>query len=96
MCHYRTTNLPEVCRTADILRAAVGRTKMIKGGWIKPGAVVIDFGVNFVDGQMCGDVDFDEAAKVAGMIKYVPGGAGPMTTAMLMKNVLWAARRQLG
>ena len=95
ICHSRTENLPAVCREADILCAAVGRAKMIKGHWIKPGAVVIDFGVNFVEGKMCGDVDFDEAVEVAGAITPVPGGTGPMTNVMLMKNVLEAARRQL-
>jgi len=95
ICHSRTADLPAVCREADILCAAVGRAKMIKGDWIKPGATVIDFGVNFVEGKMCGDVDFDEAVKVAGAITPVPGGTGPMTNAMLMRNVLEAARRQL-
>jgi methylenetetrahydrofolate dehydrogenase (NADP+)/methenyltetrahydrofolate cyclohydrolase len=95
VCHSRTADLAAVCRTADILCAAVGRAKMIKGDWIKPGAVVIDFGVNFVEGQMCGDVDFDEAVEVAGMITPVPGGTGPMTNVMLALNVLEAARRQV-
>lgn len=96
VCHSRTEDLAGVCRTADILCAAVGRAKMIKGDWIKPGAVVIDFGVNFVEGQMCGDVDFDAAVEVAGMITPVPGGTGPMTNLMLALNVLEAARRQVG
>jgi methylenetetrahydrofolate dehydrogenase (NADP+)/methenyltetrahydrofolate cyclohydrolase len=95
MCHSRTADLAAVCRTADILCAAVGRAKMIKGGWIKPGAVVIDFGVNFVEGKMCGDVDFDEAVEVAGMITPVPGGTGPMTNVMLALNVLEAAQRRV-
>ena len=69
---------------------------MIKGDWIKPGAVVIDFGVNFEDGKMCGDVDYDEAAKVAGMITPVPGGTGPITNMMLIRNVLEAAGSQTG
>lgn len=96
VCHSRTPDLAAVCRNADILCAAVGQAKMIKGDWIKPGAVVIDFGVNFVDGQMCGDVDFDEAVEVAGMITPVPGGTGPMTNIMLALNVLEAARRIIG
>jgi methylenetetrahydrofolate dehydrogenase (NADP+)/methenyltetrahydrofolate cyclohydrolase len=96
VCHSRTKELPDVCRTADVLCVAVGRAKMVKGGWIKPGAVVIDFGVNFVDGQMCGDVDFDDAATVAGMITPVPGGTGPMTNVLLQRNVLKAAQRQVG
>jgi len=94
VCHSRTADLADVCRSADILCAAVGRAKMIKGDWVKPGAIVIDFGVNFVDDKMCGDVDFDEVVKVAGMITPVPGGTGPMTNIMLMKNVITAARRQ--
>ena len=96
ICHSRTQDLAAVCRQADILCAAVGRPKMIKGDWIKPGAVVIDFGVNFEDGKMCGDVDYDEAAKVAGMITPVPGGTGPITNMMLIRNVLEAAGRQTG
>jgi len=94
MCHSRTKDLAGVCRQADILCLAIGRAKMIKGDWIKAGAVVIDFGVNFEGGKMCGDVDFDQAVEVAGMITPVPGGTGPMTTVMLMRNVLEAAARQ--
>jgi methylenetetrahydrofolate dehydrogenase (NADP+)/methenyltetrahydrofolate cyclohydrolase len=94
LCHSQTEDLPGMCRTADILCAAVGKAKMIKGGWIKPGAVVIDFGVNFVDDKMVGDVDYDEAVQVAGMITPVPGGTGPMTNIMLMKNLIEAAKRQ--
>jgi methylenetetrahydrofolate dehydrogenase (NADP+)/methenyltetrahydrofolate cyclohydrolase len=96
LCHSQTADLPGMCRTADILCAAVGQANMIKGDWIKPGAVVIDFGVNFVDGVMVGDVDFKESKEVAGMITPVPGGTGPMTNIMLMKNVITAARRQAG
>lgn len=92
MCHSQTKDLPGICRTADILCAAVGRANMIKGDWIKPGAAVIDFGVNFVDGKMVGDVDFEEAVKVAGMITPVPGGTGPMTNIMLMMNIIEAAK----
>jgi methylenetetrahydrofolate dehydrogenase (NADP+)/methenyltetrahydrofolate cyclohydrolase len=95
MCHSRTADLPTVCRQGDILCAAVGRPEMIRGNWIKPGAVVIDFGVNEVEGKMVGDVAFDEAVEVAGMITPVPGGTGPMTNIMLVKNVLEAARRQV-
>jgi methylenetetrahydrofolate dehydrogenase (NADP+)/methenyltetrahydrofolate cyclohydrolase len=95
LCHSQTSDLPEICRVADIICAAVGRTRMIKGDWIKPGAVVIDFGVNFVDGKMVGDVDFNEAIEVAGMITPVPGGTGPMTNVMLMKNLIAAARMQI-
>lgn len=96
VCHSRTKDLPGVCRTADILCVAVGRPQMVKADWIKPGAVVIDFGVNDVDGKMVGDVAFDESAGVAGMITPVPGGTGPMTNLMLCLNVLEAARRQSG
>jgi methylenetetrahydrofolate dehydrogenase (NADP+)/methenyltetrahydrofolate cyclohydrolase len=95
IAHSQTADLPAVCRSADILCAAVGKARMIKGDWIKPGAVVIDFGVNFLDGQMCGDVDFESAQAVAGMITPVPGGTGPMTNVMLMRNVLEAAARQV-
>jgi methylenetetrahydrofolate dehydrogenase (NADP+)/methenyltetrahydrofolate cyclohydrolase len=96
LCHSQTDNLPGMCRTADILCAAVGKAKMIKGDWIKPGAIVIDFGVNFIADKMVGDVDFDEAVKVAGMITPVPGGTGPMTNIMLMKNVIEAAKLAAG
>jgi methylenetetrahydrofolate dehydrogenase (NADP+)/methenyltetrahydrofolate cyclohydrolase len=96
LCHSQTDDLPGMCRTADILCAAVGRAKMIKGDWIKPGAVVIDFGVNFIGDKMVGDVDFDEAIQVAGMITPVPGGTGPMTNIMLMKNVIEAAKMAAG
>ena len=96
ICHSQTNDLPGTCRTADILCAAVGKANMINGDWIKPGAIVIDFGVNFIDGQMVGDVDYESASHVAGMITPVPGGTGPMTNIMLMKNVIESARRQAG
>jgi len=96
ICHSRTADLGEVCRQGDVLCVAVGRAKMIRGDWIKPGAVVIDFGVNFVDGQMCGDVDYEQAVEVAGMITPVPGGTGPVTNVMLMRNVLAAAKGLVG
>ncbi len=90
--HSKTKNLPEICKQADILVAAVGRAKMVKGEWIKPGAIVIDVGINRLDtGKLAGDVDFDEAAKVAGAITPVPGGVGPMTIACLMQNTVKAA-----
>lgn len=94
LCHSLTADLPAVCRSGDILCAAVGRAQMIKGDWIKPGAAVIDFGVNFAGDQMLGDVDFAAAQEVAGMITPVPGGTGPMTNVMLMRNVIEAATRQ--
>jgi methylenetetrahydrofolate dehydrogenase (NADP+)/methenyltetrahydrofolate cyclohydrolase len=101
ICHSRTKDLPAVARNADILVAAVGRAKMVKGDWVKPGAVVIDVGINRieveVDGEiknkLVGDVDFDEAAAVAGAITPVPGGVGPMTIVMLMSNTLQSAER---
>jgi len=95
ICHSRTVNLDAICREADILCAGVGRAQMIKGDWIKPGAVVIDFGFNRLEGQWVGDLDFEAAKDVAGMITPVPGGTGSMTNVMLMKNVLEAARRQV-
>jgi methylenetetrahydrofolate dehydrogenase (NADP+)/methenyltetrahydrofolate cyclohydrolase len=96
VCHSRTKDLPGVCRQADILCVAVGRAEMVKGDWVKPGAVVIDFGVNDVAGKMVGDVAYDEAAEVAGMITPVPGGTGPMTNIMLCLNLLEATKRQVG
>jgi methylenetetrahydrofolate dehydrogenase (NADP+)/methenyltetrahydrofolate cyclohydrolase len=96
VCHSHTRPLGNVTREADILCAAVGVPKLIKADMVKPGAVVIDFGVNFVEGKMCGDVDFDEVVEVAGMITPVPGGTGPMTNVMLMRNVLEATGRQVG
>ncbi len=97
ICHSRTKDLAEVCRTADVLVAAVGKARMIKGDWIKPGAVVIDVGTNKVEGskKLVGDVDFEAASQVAGWITPVPGGVGPMTITMLMFNTLKAARARL-
>ena len=95
ICHSRTVDLASVTRQADILVAAVGRARMIKGDWIKPGATVIDFGVNFEEGVMVGDVDYQGASAVAGAITPVPGGTGPMTNVMLMQNTLKAATRLL-
>ena len=101
MAHSRTRDLAAVCRSADILVAAVGKAEMIKGDWIKPGAVVIDVGINRLPtpdgkGRLVGDVDTAGAAKVAGAITPVPGGVGPMTIACLMVNTLKAACRQRG
>jgi len=93
ICHSRTIDLAAVCRTADILIVAIGKSEMIKGDWMKPGAVVIDCGINVLPGQgangknkIVGDVAFEEAKQVAGHITPVPGGVGPMTVAMLMRN----------
>ena len=101
IAHSRTRDLPEVVRRADIVVAAVGRAQMVRGDWIKPGATVIDVGINRIPtedgkGRLVGDVAFDEAAEVAGAITPVPGGVGPMTIAMLMRNTLVAAHRRAG
>jgi methylenetetrahydrofolate dehydrogenase (NADP+)/methenyltetrahydrofolate cyclohydrolase len=92
ICHSRTRDLGAVCRRADVLIAAVGRPRMVQGDWIKPGATVIDVGINRTDDGLVGDVDFDAAKEVAGLITPVPGGVGPMTIAMLLANTLKAAR----
>lgn len=95
ICHSRTQNLAEVCREADILVAAVGRPKFITKDMVKPGAAVIDVGMDRDEnGKLCGDVDFDAVKEIAGYITPVPGGVGPMTIAMLMKNVVCAAKIQ--
>lgn len=93
ICHSRTKDVAAECRRADILVAAVGRPRLVKKDWIKPGAIVIDVGINRVDGKLVGDVDFDEVKDVAGAITPVPGGVGPMTIAMLMKATVEAALR---
>jgi 5,10-methylene-tetrahydrofolate dehydrogenase/methenyl tetrahydrofolate cyclohydrolase len=99
ICHSRSKDLPGICRQADILVAAVGRAEMVRGDWIKPGAVVIDVGTNAVDDptakkgyRWAGDVCFDEAKEVAGWITPVPGGVGPMTIAMLLRNTMRSAK----
>jgi methylenetetrahydrofolate dehydrogenase (NADP+)/methenyltetrahydrofolate cyclohydrolase len=104
ICHSRTKDLAGVCRRGDILVAAVGRPEMVKGDWVKPGACVIDVGINRVPApekgegktKLVGDVDFAGASRVAGWITPVPGGVGPMTIAMLMANTLTAAARKAG
>jgi methylenetetrahydrofolate dehydrogenase (NADP+)/methenyltetrahydrofolate cyclohydrolase len=107
IAHSRTRDLPAVCREADILVAAVGRPRMIRGDWIKPGAAVIDVGINRVpfddpvkaaEGRtkVVGDVNFKEASQIAGWITPAPGGVGPMTVAVLLQNTVTAARRQAG
>lgn len=96
VAHSRTKDLPGLCRSADILVAAVGRPEMIRGDWVKPGATVIDVGINRVDGKLVGDVDFASASAVAGAITPVPGGVGPMTIAVLLRNTLVAAHRNAG
>lgn len=95
LCHSRTQDLPGVVRTADVVVAAVGKAEMVRGSWIKPGAVVIDVGINRLpDGRLVGDVAFEEARAVAGKITPVPGGVGPMTITMLLHNTLEAALLQ--
>ncbi|EJL53213.1 5,10-methylene-tetrahydrofolate dehydrogenase/methenyl tetrahydrofolate cyclohydrolase [Rhizobium sp. CF122] len=104
IAHSRTKDLPSVCRNADILVAAVGRPEMVKSDWVKPGATVIDVGINRVPApekgegktRLVGDVAFDEASRVADVITPVPGGVGPMTIAMLMANTVIAAHRGAG
>ena len=99
--HSRTQDLPGLCRTADILVAAVGRPEMVRGDWVKPGATVIDVGINRIEAgegktRLVGDVAFEEAAQVAGAITPVPGGVGPMTIACLLANTVTAACQQAG
>jgi len=101
VCHSRTRNLADVVHSADILIAAIGKAGMVRGDWIKPGAAVIDVGINSIPDatrksghRLVGDVNFEEAVEVAGWITPVPGGVGPMTIAMLMRNTLRAAEIQ--
>ncbi|MCL4488137.1 MAG: bifunctional methylenetetrahydrofolate dehydrogenase/methenyltetrahydrofolate cyclohydrolase FolD [Chloroflexi bacterium] len=103
ICHSKTQNLPDVVRQADIVVAAIGKARFVKGDWIKPGATVIDVGINSIPDatkksgyRLVGDVDFDSAKEVAGAITPVPGGVGPMTIAMLMQNTLDSAKRAVG
>jgi len=97
MCHSRTPNLPEMAKQADILVVAVGVAKLVKKEWVKPGAVVIDVGMNRLpDGKLCGDVDFDDVLDTAGWVTPVPRGVGPMTITMLMANTLKSAKRANG
>lgn len=96
ICHSKTKNLKEICLNADILVAAVGRAGFVTADMVKEGAVVIDVGINRVDGKLCGDVDFESVKDKASAITPVPGGVGPMTIAMLMQNTLTAAKRQNG
>lgn len=94
VCHSRTRNLPEVVRRADILVVAIGRPRFVTGDMVKPGATVIDVGINRVNDRLVGDVDFDSVAPVAGAITPVPGGVGLLTVTMLLKNTLTAAQLQ--
>ncbi len=96
ICHSRTRELAAVCRRADVLVAAVGRARMVKADWVKPGAIVVDVGMNRTDAGLAGDIDFDAVREVAAAITPVPGGVGPMTIAFLLRNTLQAARMQRG
>jgi len=103
ICHSRSQDLPSICRRADILIAAVGHPQMVKADWVKPGAAVIDVGINRVDDptakkgyRIVGDVDFEAVREVVGYITPVPGGVGPMTIAMLLRNTLTSAKRAAG
>jgi methylenetetrahydrofolate dehydrogenase (NADP+)/methenyltetrahydrofolate cyclohydrolase len=94
VCHSRTPNLAEITRQADILIVAIGKARFVTAEMVKPGAAVIDVGMNRVDGKLCGDVDFAGVSQVAGHITPVPGGVGPLTVSMLLHNTLIAARGQ--
>ncbi|MEC9466477.1 MAG: bifunctional methylenetetrahydrofolate dehydrogenase/methenyltetrahydrofolate cyclohydrolase FolD [Myxococcota bacterium] len=96
ICHSRTRDLAEQVRAADVVVAAVGRPELIQGDWIKPGAAVIDVGINRVDGKLVGDVDFAGACEHAAAVTPVPGGVGPMTVALLLRNTVDSAERKLG
>jgi len=96
VCHSRTRDLAEVCRGADVLIAAVGRARLVRGDMVKPGATVIDVGINRTEAGLVGDVDFEAARETARAITPVPGGVGPMTIAMLLRNTLQAAQLQVG
>lgn len=97
IAHSRTADLPALCREADVLVAAVGRAEMVKGSWIKPGAVVVDCGYNKIEGRKgdVGDINFEEAYEIASWITPVPGGVGPMTVATLLSNAVDAAEATL-
>lgn len=94
LCHSHTRDLPGVCRRADVLIVAAGRAKMVTADYVKPGAIVIDVGTSRVDGKLSGDVDFEAVKEVARALTPVPGGVGPMTIIMLMRNTIQAARQQ--
>ena len=95
ICHSKTKNLSEICKSADIIICAVGKAKFLNRNMIKKGAVIIDVGINRDEnGKICGDVDFDDVKNIASAITPVPGGVGPMTIAMLMKNTITATKIQ--
>lgn len=93
ICHSHTNNLPEVCRQADVLVVAAGRPELVRAGWVKPGAVVLDVGINYVGDKVKGDVAYQEVSPVAGYLTPVPGGVGPITIIMLILNVLTSFKR---
>jgi len=94
VCHSKTKNLDEICKTADILVAALGKPNFVKADMVKEDAIVIDVGINRVEGKLVGDVDFEDVSKKASLITPVPGGVGPMTIAMLMENVIKAYEKK--
>ena len=96
IAHSRTQDLPGICRSADTLCVGIGRAEMVKADWVKPGAIVVDFGTTYTDAGLKGDCDQAGVAEVAGMLTPVPGGTGPVTNAILMENVLKAARVAAG
>lgn len=96
LAHSRTVDLPGICRMADILCVGVGRAEMVRGDWVKPGAIVVDFGTTYTDAGLKGDCHQESVAAVAGMLTPVPGGTGPMTNVMLMSNLLQASRLAVG
>lgn len=93
ICHSKTADLPGVVGRADVVVVAVGRPELVKGSWLKPGAVAIDVGINRVDGRLVGDIEYESASEVASAVTPVPGGVGPMTIAMLLENTVTAAER---
>jgi methylenetetrahydrofolate dehydrogenase (NADP+)/methenyltetrahydrofolate cyclohydrolase len=96
VAHSKSRDLPSIVSRADVLVAAVGRSGLVRGEWLKPGAAVVDVGMNRVDGRLCGDIDFASAVERAGVITPVPGGVGPMTVAMLLSNAVALAERWTG
>jgi methylenetetrahydrofolate dehydrogenase (NADP+)/methenyltetrahydrofolate cyclohydrolase len=95
ICHSKTKNLKEICKTADVLVVAIGRPKFVTADMVKEGAVVIDVGINRTENGLVGDVDFENVKEIASLITPVPGGVGPMTIAMLLKNTYLCARRKV-
>ncbi len=95
IAHSRTQNLPSLVAEADIVACAVGKAGFLKGEWLKPGAAILDFGASMADGRMCGDVDYEQAVRVAGAITPVPGGTGPVTNAMLLRNTVKAISKRI-